>query len=150
MDGVLDHSIMGACSSNAVPTISLPENQIETVRPRPTPSLILNQEEIKTLETNIRLKEAEANLFQRLADEARKELETYHMIHQATTKEKKMEEEYTSSFALLDGDVRKRKKSEEPYKNMGGQHRRIAKMRKRVDATMEMLGPQCGAMEKGA
>ncbi|KAJ6816678.1 protein OBERON 3-like [Iris pallida] len=68
----------------------------------------------QSLETLVRFKEAEAKLFQRLADDACREVDGYRRI--ARAKMEKLEEEYATKIARLrlpEAEERRRKKLEE-------------------------------------
>lgn len=130
------------------PGTSIPETRIEALQPKPIASFIPKDvnEGFQTLETIIRLKEAEAKLFQRLADEARKEVEGYVRIARET--KEKMEEEYASKLAKLclqEAEDKRRKKLEElkfaenshgDYQNMKVRMQaEIANLLQRMEAT---------------
>lgn len=103
----------------------------------------------KSLETIVKCKEAEAKLFQRLADDARREAERYRQIVRA--KNEKLEEEYGSKIAKLslqETEERRRKKLEElkfienslcDYQNMKMRMQaEIAGLLERMEATKKM------------
>ncbi|PON67351.1 Protein OBERON [Parasponia andersonii] len=89
------------------------------------PSLISSEDDFRfgslskpdgfdSLESIVRIKEAEARMFQSKADEARREAEQYHQAIRATTE--KLEGEYAEKFTKLrlqDTEERRRKKLEE-------------------------------------
>ncbi|KAK8940917.1 Protein OBERON 3 [Platanthera zijinensis] len=111
------------------------------------PKLVLPKDDgFQSLETIVRFKEAEAKLFQRLADEARKEMESYRQI--ACVKAEKLEEEYAAKLAnlcLQEIEERRRKKLEElkilenshcDYQKMKiRMHSEIASLLQRMEAT---------------
>lgn len=97
----------------------------------------------------MKCKEAEAKLFQRLADDARREAERYRQIVRA--KNEKLEEEYGSKIAKLslqETEERRRKKLEElkfienslcDYQNMKMRMQaEIAGLLERMEATKKM------------
>lgn len=57
------------------------------------------EEEVKSLEMIVKCKEAEAKLFQRLADDAKHEVESYRQLVRARSE--KLEEEYGAALARL-------------------------------------------------
>lgn len=68
----------------------------------------------ESLESIVRIKEAEARMFQIRADDARKEAETYHQMGRVRTE--KLEEEYAEKLGKLclqETEERRRKKLEE-------------------------------------
>lgn len=78
------------------------------------PRTELKKDEFDSLQAIVRMKEAEAMLFQSRADEARKEAEGYRRIVRAKTK--KLDEEYDdkiSKLCLQETEERRRKKREE-------------------------------------
>ncbi|KAK8969648.1 Protein OBERON 3 [Platanthera guangdongensis] len=111
------------------------------------PKLVLPKDDgFQSLDTIVRFKEAEAKLFQRLADEARKEMESYRQI--ACVKAEKLEEEYAAKLAnlcLQEIEERRRKKLEElkilenshcDYQKMKiRMHSEIASLLQRMEAT---------------
>lgn len=103
----------------------------------------------KSLETIVKCKEAEAKLFQKLADDARREVEGYRQIVRA--KSEKLEEEYATKIAKLclqETEERRRKKLEElkflenshcDYQNMKMRMQaEIASLLERMEATKKM------------
>ncbi|RWW38744.1 hypothetical protein BHE74_00055995 [Ensete ventricosum] len=103
----------------------------------------------KSLETIVKCKEAEAKLFQRLADDARREVDGYRQIVRA--KSDKLEEEYATKIAKLclqETEERRRKKLEElkflenshcDYQNMKMRMQaEIASLLERMEATKKM------------
>lgn len=54
---------------------------------------------MKSLETIVKCKEAEAKLFQRLADDAKREVENYRQLVRARSE--KLEEEYGAALTRL-------------------------------------------------
>ncbi|MQM15674.1 hypothetical protein Taro_048624, partial [Colocasia esculenta] len=97
------------------------------------------KEGFESLEGIVRFKEAEANLFQRLADEARREVEGYRQIARAKTE--KLEEEYATKLAKLclqETEERRRKKLEE-LKTLENSHYDYYKMKMRMQAEIASL-----------
>lgn len=93
----------------------------------------------QSLETLVRFKEAEAKLFERLADDARKEVEGYTRI--AKAKAEKLEEEYAAKLAKLrlpEAEERRRKKLEE-LKFLEKSHRDYQNMKVRMQAEIASL-----------
>ncbi|KAF9625325.1 hypothetical protein IFM89_021695 [Coptis chinensis] len=77
-------------------------------------SSILSKNGFNSLESIVRIKEAEARMFQAKADDARREAERYRRMVRANSE--KLEEEYTSKLAKLclqETEERRRKKLEE-------------------------------------
>ncbi|KAF8378827.1 hypothetical protein HHK36_030176 [Tetracentron sinense] len=92
-----------------------------------------------SLESIMRIKEAEARMFQKRADEARREAEGYQrMVH---AKSEKLEEEYSNKLAKLclkETEERRRKKLEE-LKVSENSHCDYYKMKMRMQAEIEGL-----------
>ncbi|KAL4301834.1 hypothetical protein GQ457_10G028250 [Hibiscus cannabinus] len=92
-----------------------------------------------SIESMVRIKEAEALLFQSKADEARREVENYKRMIQA--KSAKLEEEYTeklSKLSLQETEERRRKKMEE-LKVLEHSHCDYYKMKLRMQAEIAGL-----------
>ncbi|KAJ6818115.1 protein OBERON 3-like [Iris pallida] len=102
----------------------------------------------QSLETLVRFKEAEAKLFQRLADDARKEVEGYRRI--ARAKLEKLEEEYAAKLARLclqEAEERRRKKLEE-LKFLESSHCDYQNMKVRMQADIASLLQRMEATKK--
>lgn len=102
----------------------------------------------QSLETLVRFKEAEAKLFQRLADDARKEVEGYRRI--AKAKAEKLEEEYAAKLAKLclqEAEERRRKKLEE-LKFLENSHCDYQNMKVRMQAEIASLLQRMEATKK--
>ncbi|XP_072972044.1 protein TITANIA-like [Typha angustifolia] len=173
--GVTEFSVTGSTSKNAVtaqvsqltdmlpcssPTTSTPANAFDfkttsamldtktdalKAAPNFTPS---KEDDFQNLETIVKLKEAEAKLFQRLADDARREVEGYRQIVRAKTE--KLEEEYSSKLAKLciqemEG---KRKKKLEELKLLENSHCDYHKMKLRMQAEIASLLERMEATKK--
>lgn len=85
----------------------------------------------------MKCKEAEAKLFQKLADDARKEVENYRQI--VRTKTQKLEEEYATKLAKLcfqETEEKKRKKMEE-LKALENSHYDYQKMKLRMQTEIQ-------------
>lgn len=92
-----------------------------------------------SLESIVRIKEAEARMFQNRADEARKEVEAYRQLVQARTQ--KLEEEYAEKLAKLclpETEERRRKKLEE-LKIVESSHTDYFNMKIRMQAEISGL-----------
>lgn len=92
-----------------------------------------------SLESIVRFKEAEANLFQRLADEARREVERYQQTARAKSQE--LEAEYAAKLAkvcLQETEERRRKKLEE-LKTLENSHYDYHNMKMRMQAEIAGL-----------
>ncbi|CAA6664748.1 unnamed protein product [Spirodela intermedia] len=92
-----------------------------------------------SLESIVRFKEAEADLFQRLADEARRGVERY--LQTARAKSKELEEEYATKLAKLclqETEERRRKKLEE-LKTLENSHYDYHNMKMRMQAEIAGL-----------
>nr|GLL32843.1 protein OBERON 3 [Ipomoea trifida] len=105
---------------------------------------------LDSLEGVVRIKEAEARMFQNKADEARREAESLRRM--ARIQGEKVEEEYTekmSKLCLLETEERRRKKLEELktlenshcdyYKMKARMQGEIAGLLKRMEATKQLL-----------
>ncbi|PKA56086.1 Protein OBERON 3 [Apostasia shenzhenica] len=102
----------------------------------------------QNLDTVVRLKETEAKLFQRLADEARREMDSYRQI--ARAKVEKLEEEYASKLAKLclqEAEERRRKKLEE-LKFLENSHCDYQNMKRRMQAEIASLLERMEATRK--
>lgn len=113
-------------------------------------SLISNEDEFQfgtlpkidgfeSLESIVRIKEAEARMFQSKADEARREAEGYRQMIQ--TKTDKLEEEYAKKFSKLclqETEERRRKKLEE-LKILESSHCDYYNMKNRMQAEIAGL-----------
>ncbi|KAK8567404.1 hypothetical protein V6N13_105373 [Hibiscus sabdariffa] len=98
-----------------------------------------NTDGFDSIESMVRIKEAEAILFQSKADEARREVENYMRMIQA--KSAKLEEEYTeklSKLSLQETEERRRKKMEE-LKVLEHSHCDYYKMKLRMQAEIAGL-----------
>ncbi|GMI87485.1 TITANIA 1 [Hibiscus trionum] len=98
-----------------------------------------NTDGFDSIESMVRIKEAEAILFQSKADEARREVESYMRMIQA--KSAKLEEEYTeqlSKLCLQETEERRRKKMEE-VKVLEHSHCDYYKMKLRMQAEIAGL-----------
>ncbi|GMH15133.1 hypothetical protein Nepgr_016974 [Nepenthes gracilis] len=96
-------------------------------------------DDFEGLEGVVRMKEAESRMFQKRADEARKEAEGYRRLVQARTE--KLEEEYTeklSKFCLHETEERRRKKLEE-LKVLESSHCDYYNMKVRMEAEITGL-----------
>ncbi|XAR63706.1 hypothetical protein NMG60_11023741 [Bertholletia excelsa] len=97
------------------------------------------KERFDSLESIVRIKEAEARMFQNRADEARKEAESYRRM--VRIKSEKLEEEYAEKFAKLclqETEERHRKKLEE-FKSLENSHCDYKKMKARMRAEIAGL-----------
>lgn len=91
------------------------------------------------LESLVRIKHAEAKMFQSRADEARREAEGLKRI--AMAKNEKIEEEYTSRIAklrLVEAEEMRRQKFEE-LQNLERSHREYFSMKVRMEAEIKDL-----------
>ncbi|XP_068663755.1 protein OBERON 3-like isoform X2 [Aristolochia californica] len=111
---------------------------------------ILKKDEFDSLETIVRIKEAEARMFQSKADDARREAEGYGQL--VRVKSEKLEEEYTGKLAKLclqETEERRRKKLEDLnmlensqcdyYKMKLRMEADIAGLLERMEATKQQL-----------
>ncbi|KAJ8760879.1 hypothetical protein K2173_021917 [Erythroxylum novogranatense] len=97
------------------------------------------KEGFESLESIVRIKEAEARMFQRKADEARREVEGYQTM--IRVKSEKLEEEYAEKFAKLqlqETEERRRKKLDE-LKVLENSHCDYYKMKLRMQAEIAGL-----------
>ncbi|GMJ04526.1 TITANIA 1 [Hibiscus trionum] len=98
-----------------------------------------NTDEFDSIESMVRIKEAEAILFQSKADEAQREVESYMRMIQA--KSEKLEEEYAeklSKLCLQETEERRRNKMEE-LKVLEHSHCDYYKMKLRMQAEIASL-----------
>ncbi|VAI07868.1 hypothetical protein VPH35_073841 [Triticum aestivum] len=105
-------------------------------------------DEASTLETVVKCKEAEAKLFQKLADDARKEVENYRQM--VRNRIQSMEEEYTSKVAKLcfqEAEEKRRKKMEE-LKTLENSHYDYHKMKLRMQTEIQGLLERMEATKK--
>jgi len=148
------------------PSTSIMENQIDALKsdrmpePKPKPTPLATESELglpppkeedggfRNLETLVQFKEAEAKLFQRLADDARKEVDGYSLIVKA--KAEKLEEEYAAKVAKLhlqEAEERRRKKLEE-IKFLENSHCDYQNMKVRMQAEIASLLQRMEATKK--
>ncbi|CAL9179691.1 unnamed protein product [Musa hybrid cultivar] len=137
------------------PTASILDKQIDALKADAKPVALephftsLKDDGFKSLETIVKCKEAEAKLFQKLADDARREVESYR--HVVRGKSEKLEEDYSNKIAKLllqETEDRRRKKLEElkflenshcDYQNMKMRMQaEIAGLLERMEATKKM------------
>lgn len=113
------------------------------------PKVVLPKDDgFQSLDTIVRFKEAEAKLFQRLADEARKEMENYRQI--VCSKSEKLEEEYATKLAKLclqETEERHRMKLEE-LKFLENSHCDYQKMKIRMQSEIASLLERMEATRK--
>ncbi|KAG8382661.1 hypothetical protein BUALT_Bualt05G0100500 [Buddleja alternifolia] len=108
------------------------------------------KEAFDSLESLVRIKDAEARMFQSRADEARREIESFRQVVRMKTE--KLEEEYAEKFAKLclqETEERRRKKMEELkmlenshcdyYKMKIRMQSEISGLLKRMEATKQQL-----------
>ncbi|KAJ4750871.1 OBERON-like protein [Rhynchospora pubera] len=145
---------------NFKPSASIPDMN-PNPSPKPSPLALDNrfaaavvsnsakEDEVKSLETIVKCKEAEAKLFQRLADDAKREVESYRQLVRARSE--KLEEEYGAAIARLclkEAEERRRKNIEElkllensqlDYQKMKMRMQtEIASLLERMEATKKM------------
>ena len=125
-----------------------------SVEPRKTETAIVavpepsNEAGFDSLESIVRFKQAEAELFQRLADEARREVEGYMRI--ARSKSQKLEEEYSAKLGKLclqETEERRRRKLEE-LKKLENSHYDYHNMKMRMQAEIAGLLERMEATKK--
>ncbi|XP_020104350.1 protein OBERON 3 [Ananas comosus] len=140
---------------NFKPTSSVLNNPIDVLKCDPKPHSIEShftpskEDDFRSLETIVKFKEAEAKLFQRLADDARREVENYRQIVRANSE--KLEEEYAAKLAKLcfqETEEKRRKKVEELkllensqcdyHKMKMRMQEEIARLLERMEATKKM------------
>ncbi|XP_010228900.1 protein OBERON 3 [Brachypodium distachyon] len=105
-------------------------------------------DDASTLETIVKCKEAEAKLFQKLADDARKEVDNYRQIVRSNTQ--KLEEEYIARLAKLcfqETEEKRRKKMEE-LKALENSHYDYHKMKLRMQTEIQGLLERMEATKK--
>jgi hypothetical protein len=105
-------------------------------------------DDASTLETIVKCKEAEAKLFQKLADDARKEVDNYRQIVRSRTQ--KLEEEYAAKLAKLcfqETEEKRRKKIEE-LKTLENSHYDYHKMKLRMQTEIQGLLERMEATKK--
>ncbi|KAL8142101.1 hypothetical protein V2J09_015133 [Rumex salicifolius] len=110
--------------------------------------LLNNNDSFESLESIVRIKEAEARMFQVRADEARKEAETYHQMGRMQAE--KLEEEYAEKLAKLclqETEERRRKKIEE-LKVLESSHCDYYNMKMRMQAEIAGLLERMEATKK--
>ncbi|KAJ0987571.1 hypothetical protein J5N97_005927 [Dioscorea zingiberensis] len=140
---------------NLKPANFILDTPIDARKPDPKPPS-LNQhfgqpkevEGFQSIESIVRFKEAEAKLFQRLADDARKEVESYRQIIHAKTLN--LEEEYASKLAKLclqETEERRRKKLDE-FKFIENSHCDFHNMKMRMQAEITNLLERMEATKK--
>ncbi|XP_078160939.1 class I heat shock protein, putative (DUF1423) [Carex rostrata] len=141
-----------------------PSTSIPDIKPNPSPkpiplaldtrfaaSVVSNsakEEEVKSLETIVKCKEAEAKLFQRLADDAKREVENYRQLVRARSE--KLEEEYGAALTRLclqEADERRRKKIEE-LKMLENSQLDYQKMKMRMQTEIASLLERMEATKK--
>uniref|UniRef100_A0A0D9VRQ1 Protein OBERON 3 n=1 Tax=Leersia perrieri TaxID=77586 RepID=A0A0D9VRQ1_9ORYZ len=126
----------------------------EALKPSPKPLSIephfsaTPKDDDSSLETIVKCKEAEAKLFQKLADEARKEVDSYRQIVRSRTQ--KLEEEYAAKLAKLcfqETEEKRRKKLEE-LKMLENSHYDYHKMKMRMQTDIQGLLERMEATKK--
>ncbi|KAF8683485.1 hypothetical protein HU200_044392 [Digitaria exilis] len=142
-------------SFNFKPSTSILDTQIEALKasPKSLPiethfSSASKDDDASSLETIVKCKEAEAKLFQKLADDARKEVDSYRHIVRAKTQ--KLEEEYATKLAKLgfqETEEKRRKKLEE-LKMLENSHYDYHKMKLRMQTEIQGLLERMEATKK--
>ncbi|XP_062210509.1 protein TITANIA-like [Phragmites australis] len=142
-------------SFNFKPSTSILDTQLDALKASPKPlsiephfSSTSKDDDSSSLETIVKCKEAEAKLFQKLADDARKEVENYHQI--IRTKTQKLEEEYATKLAKLcfqETEEKRRKKMEE-LKMLENSHYDYHKMKLRMQTEIQGLLERMEATKK--
>ncbi|XP_010939988.1 protein TITANIA [Elaeis guineensis] len=136
------------------PTSSMLETKMDSLKTDPKPLAVEAHftpgkgDGFQSLETIVKFKEAEAKLFQRLADEARREMEGYRQI--ARAKSEKLEEEYATKLAKLclqESRERRTRKLEE-LKFLENSHCDYHKMKMRMQAEIASLLERMEATKK--
>jgi hypothetical protein len=105
-------------------------------------------DEASTLETIVKCKEAEAKLFQKLADDARKEVESYRQM--VLSRKQSLEEEYAAKLGKLcfqETEEKRRKKMEE-LKSLENSHYDYHKMKLRMQTEIQGLLERMEATKK--
>ena len=142
-------------SFNFKPSTSILDSQMDVLKTSPKPLSIephfsssSKDEDSSSLETIVKCKEAEAKLFQKLADDARKEVDSYRQIVRAKTQ--KLEEEYATKVAKLcfqETEEKRRKKVEE-LKMLENSHYDYHKMKLRMQTEIQGLLERMEATKK--
>ncbi|BAF11418.1 protein TITANIA-like [Oryza sativa Japonica Group] len=126
----------------------------DALKPSPKPLSIephfstASKEDDSSLETIVKCKEAEAKLFQKLADDARKEVDSYRQIVRSRTQ--KLEEEYAAKLAKVcfqETEEKRRKKLEE-LKMLENSHYDYLKMKMRMQTDIQGLLERMEATKK--
>jgi hypothetical protein len=134
-------------SFNFKPSTSILDSQIDVLKASPKPLSIephfsssSKEDDSSSLETIVKCKEAKAKLFQKLADDALKEVDSYRQIVRAKTH--KLEEEYAAKVAKLcfqETEEKRRKKVEELKVRMKlRMQTKIQGLLERMEATKKM------------
>ncbi|XP_072991338.1 protein TITANIA-like [Typha latifolia] len=139
---------------NFQPTSSMLDTQICSVKTEIKPLatehhfIPSKEDDFQSLETIVKFKEEEAKLFQRLADDARREVEGYLQIVRA--KSEKLEEEYETKLAnlCLQATEEKRRKKLEELKMLENSHCDYHKMKMRMQAEIASLLQRMEATKK--
>lgn len=142
-------------SFNFKPSTSILDTQMDVLKASPKPlsiephfSSTSKDDDSSSLETIVKCKEAEAKLFQKLADDARKEVDSYRQIVRAKTQ--KLEEEYATKVAKLcfqETEEKRRKKVEE-LKTLENSHYDYHKMKLRMQTEIQGLLERMEATKK--
>ncbi|KAJ1298039.1 hypothetical protein BS78_01G423300 [Paspalum vaginatum] len=142
-------------SFNFKPSTSILDTQMDVLKASPKPlsiephfSSTSKDDDSSSLETIVKCKEAEAKLFQKLADDARKEVDSYRQIVRAKTQ--KLEEEYATKVAKLcfqETEEKRRKKLEE-LKTLENSHYDYHKMKLRMQTEIQGLLERMEATKK--
>jgi hypothetical protein len=142
-------------SFNFKPSTSIIDKQLDSIKASPKPLSIephysssSKDDDSSCLETIVKCKESEAKLFQKLADDAKKEVESYRQIVRAKTQ--KLEEEYATKLAKLcfqETEEKRRKKMEE-LKALEHSHYDYQKMKLRMQTEIQGLLERMGATKK--
>ncbi|TVU47787.1 hypothetical protein EJB05_07396 [Eragrostis curvula] len=144
-------------SFNFKPSTSILDTQLDALKASASPkplsikphfSSTSKDDDASSLETIVKCKEAEAKLFQKLADDARKEVESYRQIVRAKTQ--KLEEEYATKLAKLsfqETEEKRRKKVEE-LKALENSHYDYHKMKLRMQTEIQGLLERMEATKK--
>ncbi|KAI5014916.1 hypothetical protein ZWY2020_056306 [Hordeum vulgare] len=115
--------------------------------PRNHFSTTSKDDEASTLETVVKCKEVEAKLFQKLADDARKDVENYRQM--VRNRNQSLEEEYASNVAKLclqEADEKRRKMEE--LKTLENSHYDYHKMNVRMQTEIQGLLERMEATKK--
>uniref|UniRef100_A0A453IJ87 Protein OBERON 3 n=1 Tax=Aegilops tauschii subsp. strangulata TaxID=200361 RepID=A0A453IJ87_AEGTS len=152
---LLSPAISPPKSFNFNASTSILDSQIDALKTSPKPlsiephfSTTSKDDEASTLETVVKCKEAEAKLFQKLADDARKEVENYRQM--VRNRIQSMEEEYASKVAKLcfqEAEEKRRKKMEE-LKTLENSHYDYHKMKLRMQTEIQGLLERMEATKK--